>query len=230
MKTKILLFVLVLVCIMSCGKHDEESKEPEGLWYTSSSGSYMDAFVKPDCMTLSFIKDLTDARILIDLSGSKAAVYYTYSPVKEEDFDTYKAYSNFYGDSVYHHAHTMEHSAEGCLMPLKGISVVADQDFDENHLAGMELNDLFTISYSRFYQYIKSGYKPVYGLNAFALDSISELSAIKDVNLFSVRSTLIFKKKPESGKYKFTISFDFGDDPLTGESFSLPPSSIEVEF
>ena len=67
-------------------------------------------------------------------------------------------------------------------------------------------------------------------MNAYSLDSISELSTFKGTYLFSERAKLIFKEEPAPGKYTFTITLDFGEDPLTGKKVTVPPASIEIEF
>ncbi len=235
MKNRIIFFLVALLAI-ACNKEErQDSDELKNDAFDHSTGCYMGVFLKPDSLKLEFYEAGSDypARIKTNLSYDNCwpaeSKFYAYSS-KGKDFDKYKWYAKYYGDTTYYDLQEIGGNASGCLMPLKGIAVVADKALDEKHPAGTVLNDLFLISYARLYQYIQGGYKPQYRLNEFALKSTSELSMLKDVNLFSEYSELIFKQQPAPGKYTFTVTLDFGEDPLTGEKVTVPPASIEIEF
>ena len=236
MKYKIIITMLAITIVMACSK--EESQDTDILKATAfapSTGCYMGAFLKPDSLLLEYHEAIPDSDYPARIKTSLAPRYnrnctFYYHASQGSDFDKYKWYAKYYGDTSYNDLQLVGGNASGCLMPLKGITVATDKDFDEKHPAGTPLNDLFQISYARFYQYIQNGYKPRYRLNAVALKSTSELSTLKDVNLFSEYSELIFKQQPAPGKYTFTVTLDFGEDPLTGEKVTVPPASIEIEF
>jgi len=227
------LILLFLAFVTSCSKSEDEKVTPASEVYTPTTGNYMDAFIMPESITLDFLE--ADAnhpariRTVIERDSKNGDTLLFACTSKGVHFNKYKWYAHYYGDTTYHSMHIMGCENSGCLTQLKKISIVADHDFDENHPAGSLLNDLFEISYARFYQYIQNGYKP-YWLNAYALDSIAELTTVKDVNLFSEYSALIFKQQPAPGKYTFTVTLDFGEDPLSGEKVTVPPASIEIEF
>ncbi len=227
--------MLAITIVMACSK--EESQDTDRLNATAfspSTGCYMGSFLRPDSLKLEYHEADSNypAWIKTNLAHNNCwpeSKFYGCSS-EGNDFDKYKWYAKYYGDTTYNDLQWMGGNASGCLMPLKGITVVADKALDEMHPAGTALNDLFLISYARLYQYIQGGYKPKYRLNEIALKSTSELSTLKDVNLFSRYSELIFKQQPAPGKYTFTVTLDFGEDPLTGEKVTVPPASIEIEF
>ena len=242
MKTNF-FFLLVLLCVVSGCSNNEDNTDSDdgrggkGEWLDETTGNYMDVFIQPDSLGLTFKKGdrCYPSMILTDFSdvvtrGCNGKAYYYNADTIYMRYAKYKEYAKYYNDTTYYHAHTMECSARGCLMPLNGIIITADRDMDEHHPAGATLNDLFKLSYSRFYQYIQSGYKPEIWMNAYSLDSVSELSTFKGAYLFSEKAKLIFKKEPSPGKYTFTVAFNFGEDPLTGEKVTVPPASIEIEF
>ena len=235
---KILFILLAGLLMWSCSKSDdnEDSRTPVGEAFDPPNGTYMEAFIRPDSLILSFIKGNSSylSRIQTDFSldntHRRNCVIYAYASAYKSDVAKYKEYAKYYCDTAYYESHTIGYDCVGCLMPLNSISVVADQDIDESHPTGSSLNDLFKISYSRFYQYIKNGYIPDIRPNAYTLDSISELSTFKGTYLFPEKAALIFKKEPAPGKYTFTVTLDFGEDPLTGKKVTVPPASIEIEF
>jgi hypothetical protein len=229
MKNRIIFFLVALFAI-ACGKGDDEGTSETRDFCDPSTGNYMNVFItKPDKVELEFDKygasSTTEIKMWIpSLKG--CSVSYAF----DEDLPMYKRYAEFYGDTTYRSMHIIG-EAVACAAPVSNITVVCDKDFDETHSMGTVLNDLFQISYPRYYQYIKSGYKPATRMNSFQLDSICELAVFKDISLFAEYSTLIFKSTPTTpGKYTFTVTLAFGEDPLTGEKVTVPPASIEIEF
>ena len=123
---------------------------------------------------------------------------------------------------------------EGCLAPLESITIVANKDFDDNHPAGTLLNDLFELQFYAFHSFIKDGYKNVFEKNenlaSNPIDSVVIVSDFKCVSLLQKQAVFNLIKRPAKGKYTFTFTLNFGEDPLTGEKVEVPPASIEVEF
>ena len=228
MKNRIIFFLVALFAI-ACNKSDEENKSYEAS--DPATGNFINVFItNPESLELEFIDGFGYRLSVIQMS----LLYDMYRSVaycsKNSDLEQYKKYAKFYGDTTYHSRHILG-DPNACAAPLSKIDVTSDKDYDEAHPAGTSLNDLFLISYPRLYQYIKSGYKPQQGLNSYELDSVSELTAFKDEPLFENTTRLFFKKLPATpGKYTFTVTFDFGADPLTGEKVNVPPASIEIEF
>ena len=61
-------------------------------------------------------------------------------------------------------------------------------------------------------------------------DSLVSATEFKGVSLLNYGTEFLLTKRPAKGKYTFTFTLNFGEDPLTGEKVEVPPASIEVEF
>ncbi len=238
---KILFILLAGLLMWSCGKSDDSESPLDNV--TNSAGtyttsSYMESFFTPHYLVLftpeylqdsgvTFFADISDFRV----SEVKRTAYPNYSWCHDSILSKFHEYVVFYGDTSYCGMHSQARNGNGCMMPLKSISIVADKDLDEAHPAGTLLNDLFDIRYPRYNSYIKSGYIPKLNVNDYVLDSISPLSDFKGEILFPEDAKFYLKKHPSNkGKYTFTVTFTFDDDPVSGESLELAPASIEIEF
>ena len=230
MKNRIIFFLVALFAI-ACGKDVDEGASETRDICDPVTGNFLNGFiVAPGKPWLDFVEGGVNLSPKITISLTDNFGFVTYASSDSTKFARYKKYVEFYGDTTYSSMHFIGEAA-ACASPLSSITVVADKDFDETHPAGTVLNDLFQMSYPRFYQYIKSGYKPATRMNSFQLDSICELAVFKDISLFAEYSTLIFNSTPTTpGKYTFTVTLAFGEDPLTGEKVTVPPASIEIEF
>ncbi|MBP5683236.1 MAG: hypothetical protein J6X05_08350 [Bacteroidales bacterium] len=233
---KRLLFILLAGLLMwSCNKGDNESSSDNvsNHFISSATGSYMETIFTPKSLEL-MIPDLeiSDATFIADISrGVKRAAYLNYSWCHDSIRSKFHEYAVFYGDTAYLENHSQLHNGNGCMMPLKSISIVADKDFDEAHPAGTLLNDLFDIRYPRYNSFIKSGYIPKGRVIDYDLDSISPLSDFKGEFLFPEEAKFYLKNYPSiKGKYTFTVTLTFDKDPVSGESLELAPASIEIEF
>ena len=248
MKKIIYIFFLFIIIAVSCSKENDTDNKLDN--YGNSKpvywaiGNFMDAYFMPANIKLHFKPKNSPysnpLSIGIDMSDSTgysdywqhSIEGYTYIEnriVYEPFSEKYNEYANFYSDTTRVYSHPILSSLYGCTQPLKSITVTADRDLDENHLAGTEINDLFLLKYFRYYSYLKEGYRPSNGFKG--LDSISELSDFKGTHLYSTDSHLIFKQEPQiEGKCTFTVKLDFDADPLTGEKREYPPITIEVEF
>ena len=238
---KILFILLAGLLMWSCSKEDNESSSDNvansaGVYKT---GSYMESFFTPHCLALIIpvYLDDQDATFIADISvfnvsGVKSTSYYpNYSWCHDSILSKFHEYVVFYGDTSYCGMHSQARNGNGCMMPLKSISIVADKELDEAHPAGTLLNDLFDIRYPRYNSYIKSGYIPKLNVNDYVLDSISPLSDFKGEILFPERAKFYLKKHPSNkGKYTFTVTLTFDKDPVSGASLELAPANIEIEF
>lgn len=234
MKALLILFIALSV-VSSCNKADSETDDEQpGVWLTSFTGNYMDGFIKPTGLKMNYKKTKDDnGAILFELDHDGFACTYQ-TPEGETDNAKYNEYAKYYGDTTYTGRHNMSEREIVCTAPLKSINVVADRDFDESHPAGTSLNDIFTFKYLAYYSFVKNGYKNGGGdvPAEYPTDSVAVLSKFKGASLFSdYLSPLFLNKLPDApGKYTFTVTLAFGEDPLTGEKVTVPPASIEIEF
>ncbi|MBO4772178.1 MAG: hypothetical protein J5595_06540 [Bacteroidales bacterium] len=237
---KILFILLAGLLIWSCSKSDDSESSLDNV--TNSAGtyitsSYMETFFTPKSLELIIPRlEESNATFIADISGFRGngatcTEYPNYSWCHDSILSKFHEYVVFYGDTSYCGMHSQARNGNGCMMPLKSISIVADKDLDEAHPAGTLLNDLFDIRYPRYNSYIKSGYLPRLNVNDYVLDSISPLSDFKGEILFPEDAKFYLKKHPSNkGKYTFTVTLTFDKDPVSGESLELAPASIEIEF
>lgn len=115
-----------------------------------------------------------------------------------------------------------------CVCDIKSIHVVTNQDFDKDHPAGSNIDDLLSINLLSAYPYIKSGYKDYHHYDSFELQNIDpdflKLNAAEFGNLR-------FNKKPETrGYFTFTVSIEMGADPVSGDTPQLQPQEFTIYF
>ena len=230
---KILYFFCFILVVCGCNKTDNSTEDNQpGAWYTTFTGNYMDSFIKPDGLRLFYTKS-GDNECFIKMNFDCTLDEYSYHAYKgEESVSKYKKYAQYYGDTTYTEKHDNSETEIGSRIPLNSINIIADCDFDKEHPAGTSLNDIFTLKYLALYSFIKDGYKNRNEgeRNTYPEDSISVIANFKGASLFSCNTALFFKKVPAPGKYTFTVTLDFGNDPLTGEKVTVPPANIEIEF
>ena len=240
---KILFTLLAGLLMWSCSKSDDNESSSDNVTNSAGvyrTGSYMESVFKPHYLVL-FIPDIevSDATFIADISDFRVSevkqrtAYLNYSWCHDSIRSKFHEYAVFYGDTSFWGRHSQVRNGNGCMMPLKSISIVADNDIDEAHPSGTSLNDLFDIRYPRYNSYIKNGYEPSNYDNVrdYALDSISPLSNFKGEVLFPEEAKFYLKKHPSNnGKYTFTVTLTFDKDPVSGESLELAPASIEIEF
>lgn len=269
---KRILFMLVAICIIvsGCDKNsddiikDSNPSEPNtssvvdtpssptpatttesvtGDWYTIKTGNYMDFFMKPSGLSLSY-QDSTSGydwtmaitptfTLTFDCNGRTDMYGYNPSVEDQKHLDKYNEYAKYFGDTSYSWYHDM-YFDRAITAQLYSIDIVADKDFDKEHPAGTSLNNLFTLKYNAYHSYIKGNYKNVHAKEGersdVPMDSVSVVTDFKGSSLFQSGAKLLLSKRPAKGKYTFTFTLNFGEDPLTGEKVEVPPASIEVEF
>ncbi len=162
----------------------------------------------------------------------------------------YKKYAEYFGDTILktHHGTGAEYSGSNiCVMPITGIDVTCDKNFDEKHPVGTPLNDIIQyLGYKNLYKYLnekdENGVplhqgKRLYDFYQHTLDTnycynvtlsdIPEHPLIMAIEHF----TLEFTHTPtEHGRYEFTVKFSFGPDPLSGETVDIAPAKVSIEF
>ncbi|MBR4676760.1 MAG: hypothetical protein IKO99_02025 [Bacteroidales bacterium] len=235
---RILISLITLSCICCCSKNDNETTDmiPSDTWSSGDyTGNYMDMFIIPKEITLQYFADEYNSpsiSIQPEMTEGKSE-FFPYWEKNENKLKQYNAYAEYFGDTVYDGYHDMGLVEQVFAVPIKSISIVANRDFDAEHPRGSNLGDVFSLQYLSFYSFIKNGCKNGINNTIWPADSLSKLTEIKSISLFSWRggTQINFDKLPEiPGKYTFTVTLDFGCDPLTGEKVTVPPASIEIEF
>ncbi len=243
------LFILVAFCILcGCNKDDDKGianvpnsqtdkpdtpenvpESPNGDWSTEKTGNFIDAFIGTGMTFGLAYHDWSTATFTISFGSDDAR--YHYLDQDETESTKYKAYAKYYGDTSYIWYHDLAPFESVCLMPLDSISITADRAFDNEHPKGSILNDLFTVKYGAFHSYIKSNYNDMVTTGDYSQkDSLVSATEFKGVSLLNYGTEFLLTKRPAKGKYTFTFTLNFGEDPLTGEKVEVPPASIEVEF
>ncbi|MBQ1698449.1 MAG: hypothetical protein II075_11285, partial [Bacteroidales bacterium] len=173
------------------------------------------------------IKYIEDGKVMVDPND-------IISPFKE--------YAAYYADTIYPSNHYCEliglrGEVNLCVLPLIGIDVVCNKDYDEEHPAGSKLNDiLFYDQYLDTYGYLQSkeyqgeSLKIGYGhIKDFEMRRIN-LLAENPVYLMESDFCLRLDHSPAvPDTYEFTIKFTFGSDPLTGETVDIAPVTVSME-
>lgn len=161
----------------------------------------------------------------------------------------YKEYAEYFGDTILKTRHQTGPEYAGtniCVMPITGIDVTCDKDFDETHPAGTLLNDIIEyLGYRDLYKYLndkdENGIllhqgERLYDFYQHSMDTycynvtlsdIPEHPLMMAVDGFNLRFT---HTPTEHGKYEFTVKFSFGPDPLSGETVDIAPANISMEF
>ena len=117
-----------------------------------------------------------------------------------------------------------------CVCDIKSVHVVCENDFDANHPAGANVDDILTISLESAYPYIKNGYKGYNSQrqNEFPLNSIDPDYLKLNGMWFG---QLRVKKKPANqGTYTFTVSVELDADPVTGRKPNMAPQTFKINF
>lgn len=235
---KVTLFALSLlmyvVLFPSCGDTDEEDTYGKNDAGDYIDGSIIDKFYEPDTLQVSFWSpsqgcDATEFYLYlarIDSNGKFKGNYWT--SISEKG----KNYVEYYGDTTF--SGWINFSAERyyvSAMPLNSISVTADKDFDVEHPAGSSLNDVFTLEYASAYNLIQSNYNPDLNIFQWGDYQRTPLAEFKPLLLPCFRMYLIFNKLPEKlGAYQFTITYEYGKDPVSGKEVKVAPAVVTAEF
>ncbi len=234
---KIFLLSIISLCIfIGCNKDgnqgDEVPQKDSNAVYSGNycSGNYLEHFIIPNVLYAPASKGETSWGFTIipeDSTREKIYPWFIDKALKNEILHTkFNEYAKYYGDTSYTESHNMDLWQDVMAAPLNSVNIVCDRDFDEDHLVGTPLNDIVYIHYFSAYDFIKNGYN-----YDFFVDSLVPLQDLKPISILGDAYTkLLCKKFPAPGKYTFTVTLDFGNDPLTGEKVTVPPANIEIEF
>ena len=157
----------------------------------------------------------------------------------------YKEYAQYYGDTLCITRHVEYDVFSACVLPIVGIDVVCNKDFDSNHPSGVLLNDIMKYGwpqniYGCLHDVDENNNLKYYGKKAFELYS-SETFITNSIQLSDIpkeplimmgnQYTLLFDHEPTTpGTYEFTVKFTFGPDPLTGETVDIEPVTVSIDF
>ncbi len=201
------------------------------------AGSIIDYFYEPQelhCHFASPSQNFDDLFFLVfSFNVNKAAEGFLakeiiYRPKSQE----YQEHVRYYGDTAFNgliYLSTPPYDVSA--MPLNSINIVADKDFDAEHPAGSLLNDIFTLEYASAYNLIQSNYDPEINIHQRGHYQKIPLSDFKPLILPCYTYHLYFNKLPDVfGTYEFTISFDYGEDPVSGRSVVVAPVKVSAEF
>lgn len=117
-----------------------------------------------------------------------------------------------------------------CVCDIKSIHVVCENEFDENHPAGSNADDLFKIGLETAYPFLKNNYTGYY-------EYYDKYFPLQDINPDYLKLTglwfghLIITKNPHAeGKYSFTISVEMDADPVSGNVPKFSPQTVTLIF
>ena len=257
---KILFMFVALSILFGCNKDDNQESDKQrgqssstaiqessgntcnGNWSPPKTGNYMDSYIIPTKFELGYEDTIFGYDWAVAIDPTFTIFYcngeiYSYDTEKNDKagFAKYNEYASYYGDTSYTWYHNTSVIENGSAIPINSITIVANKDFDEVHPAGTSLNDLFSVKYYAFHSFIKNNFKNIYAgkdesVDYYPMDSVMLVSDFKEVSLFNNQAKFYLIKRPAKGKYTFTFTLNFGEDPLTGEKVDVPPASIEVEF
>lgn len=192
--TTIFTLLIALLVWASCGDKEEPIKYHGGIYGENLIGLYI------DCDSLLFTS--VDNRIDIQFDGSW--INTVYNPLK---FDSLAKANN---DTEYN---SMRIGFNPSINDsISSISIKCDKDIDGVHLAGSELNDLFTFKGETYYTVIQNHY------NKNEADRL-QMSA-RDVTpaktrVMSSECTLTLDTPPvQSGTYTFDVSIKLSKKTL----------------
>ncbi|MCQ2251484.1 MAG: hypothetical protein MJZ66_10305 [Bacteroidales bacterium] len=239
MKKKLFLSLLATAMLFAaCGDSNDEAtpegKEPEEYKCgTYIKGSVIDKFYEPKKLDVDFLSPTQG------FDYTLFSIYtISYSELKDPanrwlaNTEKGQEYVKYYEDTTYSGWLSFtDLRYEVSAMPLNSINVTTNKDFDSEHPAGSSLNDIFTLEYASAYELIQSNYDP--NLNFNLTDKYQEiaLSEFKASPLLFYHMYLYFNKLPEKlGTYEFTITFNYGKDPISGREAKVAPAVVKAEF
>jgi len=162
---------------------------------------------------------------------------------ESEILSPYKEYAEYFGDTILKTPHPSTEKI--CVLPITGVDVTCDKDFDSEHPAGTKLNDIMTWGYfPNYYDYLNEKDENGKLLHKgkrhydFCIDynyhgQTRPLTDIpnKPIMMADNDFTIDFNHKPDNpGRYEFTVKFTFGPDPLSGDTVDIAPASVSIDF
>ncbi len=225
---KVLFILLAFACGCSDSKEPQVHVEaPDGTVFTNN---FIQAYRVPERLAGEaaadgYLRLAFDGRILRNTETDAAA--------RAE----YDLLSVKYGDTAFD-GYLVPHSTEALGTVCTAIDIVCDKAFDEAHAAGASLGDLVKVCAVSFRKFVSEGYAPARAGEAFpaefdglgfynglgAAPLFAKLTELKpdDLTLIEPEFYLFFTKKPQAGRYVFSIAVRTENGDLKAE--------VPVEF
>lgn len=207
---KLFLAVLIAFTMFSC---EERNDKPQNSY--TSSPHYVSDYIVPSSIKVIPISDI----FLVEFNGT---IYPTFKGDGYKYNDTVKSFSELYGD-IYYTGAVKAGLHPALAYPIDDISIVCNNNFDDEHPAGGPLDDIVKMNYKSYYNFIKNGYQP-YAENLPNEQDVDSFSwCFEDINaektkLISLKNkftTINFASQPEkAGEYTFTLEMT-----INGETF-----------
>lgn len=212
MKNKLFIAFIIAFILTACVKH-----------YTYKS-SYVGYYYVPEFLKVDVAGKSPNFKISILFDS-----YTDYSVMSVgEEKETYNKYAEYYGDTNFMRDDDDHGGPYVSCNPLALITVTCNQDWDANHPAGTPLDDLIAASVQSVKKQIESNYKET--------NNFFYYSKLTDIDYIELRpfSHIIYLYMPSSvdkhGKYEFTITVGFDQDPITSKNVSVEPVTVEIEY
>ncbi len=212
---------------------EDNSQSGNNVAGTFYEGSIIDYFYEPDILDVCFLSSIQGFDF--PLLGISTTHFLDGLPdpvnIISRRSDKYNEYVKYYGDTTFSGWIWHSGSYKVSAMPLNTINVTADKNFDSEHPAGTSLNDIFTLEYASAWNLIQSNYDTNINIRQNGKPQTIPLSEFKPLILPCHDMTLYFNKLPEKlGTYEFTITFDYGKDPISGREVKVAPAVVKAEF
>lgn len=130
------------------------------------------------------------------------------------DMAEYDVYSQLFNDTDFNQEYVPV--APALVLPIHGINIVCDEEYDECHPKGTSLNDIALFQGISYFNYVASHYKE----NHFETLKMGISDIVPDQTQLLANDSMILDlvsgpSKP--GVYNFNIEFDFGDKVVKGK-------------
>lgn len=198
-RNEVILQILFFTIVMSFASCSDEKDITGTAWRKNYIMEYCD----PASVTLTQSK----------MSEREIMIFFDKKIIKS-DMAEYDTYSRLFNDTDFNREYVPV--APALVLPIHGINIVCDEDYDAGHPKGASLNDIavfYGISYS---DYIASHYRgDPFETVKIDIDDIT----LDHTRLLANQSMMLYlvtgPTKP--GVYNFIIEFDFGDKVVKGK-------------
>ena len=224
-----LTFVAIALCGCSDSSNDIEitdnTRKPFETWWSGGVRMWKSPHFITEYIIPSKIKAICNVpgNIYVEATGD---VYKTFKGGDDKDYDKTLYFSQMYGDTSYSGGvYEGQHSA--LAYPIEKITMWCSTDFDAEHPAGKPLDDIVTLDFETYYDFIKSGYtaykdnpewqNPEEEEFSLTFDNINkDVTKLISVYLaFGSMGNIKFISTPEkAGEYTFTL-----ETTINGEVF-----------
>ncbi|MBR0502495.1 MAG: DUF5034 domain-containing protein [Paludibacteraceae bacterium] len=148
--SKVLLLIFTTIIIQSC----KNQEEPEATWYSNHA---IQKYIMPDSITDLTWKFIGEDTILVGFCLNGENVLSGEAPNDAEnkhpmyDYFVKKYHDTSWGGRTFYFACAIAY-------PIENISIVADKDYDENHYAGDDLNDVLFVGIQSWGEFVLNDY------------------------------------------------------------------------